>query len=236
LKLKINILALFYFATIVACAQSPAGDDSDVFAIVEEQAEFPGGIAAMQKYIARTIQYPSVAREAGIGGKCFLKFVVNHEGKIGNVEVLKGVPNCKECDEEAVRVVKMMPEWTPGKVSGKPVNVYYNLPISFKTGGTLSRDPNAEVLSPELQEKHDKAMKYYNEGHKLDQAGKFKEALEKFDISLTHEPNNKYAMFDKAKMLVALGDKAQACEIWNKMVSLQLRKEEAEEFIKKNCN
>lgn len=104
----------------------------EIFTIVEEQAEFPGGIAELGKYIQKNLQYPSMAREAGISGKCFLKFVVNESGEISNVEVLKGVPGCSDCDKEAVRVVKSMPKWKAAKMTGRSVKCYFNLPISFK--------------------------------------------------------------------------------------------------------
>jgi protein TonB len=104
----------------------------EIFTIVEEQAEFPGGIAAMMKYIQQNVQYPAMAREAGISGKCFLKFVVNENGEISNVEVLKGVPGCPDCDKEAIRVVKSMPKWKPAKMTGRAVKCYFNLPFSFK--------------------------------------------------------------------------------------------------------
>lgn len=104
----------------------------EIFTIVEEQAEFPGGIPAMMKYIQQNVQYPAMAREAGISGKCFLKFVVSETGDISNVEVLKGVPGCPECDREAIRVVKSMPKWKPAKMTGRPVKCYFNLPFSFK--------------------------------------------------------------------------------------------------------
>jgi len=99
---------------------------------VEEQAEFPGGMAALKQYLANNIKYPEVALEMGIGGKCYLKFVVSTSGNISNVKVVKGVPDCKECDEEAMRVVKGMPNWAPAKNNGKAVNSYYNLPVTFK--------------------------------------------------------------------------------------------------------
>ncbi|MBA2613237.1 MAG: energy transducer TonB [Bacteroidetes bacterium] len=104
----------------------------EIFTIVEEQAEFPGGIAELGKYIQKNLQYPSMAREAGISGKCFLKFVVNENGDISNVEVLKGVSGCSDCDKEAVRVVKSMPKWKAAKMTGRSVKCYFNLPISFK--------------------------------------------------------------------------------------------------------
>lgn len=104
----------------------------EIFTIVEESAEFPGGMAAMMKYIQQNVQYPAMAREAGISGKCFLKFVVNETGDISNVEVLKGVPGCPDCDKEAMRVVKSMPKWKPAKQTGRAVKMYYNLPFSFR--------------------------------------------------------------------------------------------------------
>jgi protein TonB len=104
----------------------------EIFTIVEENAEFPGGIAEMAKFIQKNLQYPAMAREAGISGKCFLKFVVNESGSISDVQVLKGVPGCSDCDKEAIRVVKSMPAWKAAKMTGKAVKCYFNLPISFK--------------------------------------------------------------------------------------------------------
>jgi protein TonB len=104
----------------------------EIFTIVEESPEFPGGNVAMMKFIQQNVQYPPMAREAGISGKCFLKFVVGESGDISNVEILKGVPGCSDCDKEAIRVVKSMPKWKPGKMTGRPVKVYFNLPIVFR--------------------------------------------------------------------------------------------------------
>jgi len=105
---------------------------SEIFMVVEEQPEFPGGVSAMNKFISQNIVYPAMAREAGIGGKCHLKFVVDETGSISNVEVLKGVPGCGDCDKEAIRVIKSMPKWKPGKQTGRAVKVYFNVPINFK--------------------------------------------------------------------------------------------------------
>lgn len=104
----------------------------EIFTIVEENAEFPGGLSEMAKFIQKNLQYPAMAREAGISGKCFLKFVVNENGDISNVEILKGVSGCPECDKEAIRVVKSMPKWKAAKMTGRSVKCYFNLPISFK--------------------------------------------------------------------------------------------------------
>jgi TonB family protein len=103
-----------------------------IFSVVEIMPEFPGGISEMMKYLGRSVVYPRNAREAGISGKCFLKFVVNSDGTISDVAVEKGVSKCKECDAEAVRVIKLMPTWKPGTQNGKPVSCFYSLPISFQ--------------------------------------------------------------------------------------------------------
>lgn len=104
----------------------------EIYAIVEEQAEFPGGTAALYKFIQKNIQYPQIAKENGLSGKCYLKFVVNTDGSLTDIIVLKGVSNCKECDDEAIRLVKLMPTWKPAKMGGKPVACYFDLPVSFK--------------------------------------------------------------------------------------------------------
>src|SRR5262249_43353398 len=117
--------------TEVAGPAEPAAPE--IFAVVEEMPEPPGGIASFYKYVGSHIVYPAMAREAGISGKAFLKFVVEVDGSLSDVQVLKGVPGCSDCDKEAVRVLKSFPEkWKAGKQNGRAVRVYYTLPISFK--------------------------------------------------------------------------------------------------------
>ena len=101
-------------------------------AYVEEPAEYPGGLAAMRKYFTDNLKYPLSAKENGIEGKCYLKFVIWKTGEISNVKVVRGVTGCKECDEEAKRLVMAMPKWNPGKSNGKSVDSYFTLPIVFK--------------------------------------------------------------------------------------------------------
>lgn len=103
----------------------------EILTFVEEPASFPGGVAAMHKFIQEHINVPQVAVENGYGGKCYLKFVVSPDGSISNVTIMKGVPDCPECDNEAKRVVKSMPPWKPGKNGGKAVYSYFTMPINY---------------------------------------------------------------------------------------------------------
>lgn len=107
-------------------------EENVVFVYVEETAEFPGGMGALKQYLTDNLRYPETARELGIEGKCYLQFVVNETGAISNVEVKRGVPQCPECDAEAIRLVEAMPNWIPAKNGGKVVDSLFNLPVSFK--------------------------------------------------------------------------------------------------------
>lgn len=104
-------------------------EQQEVFTTVEQNPEFPGGISEMFDYISERIKYPKMAQQMGVEGKVFVKFVVQQDGSIGEIKILKGVGY--GCDDEAVRVISNMPKWNPGKQNGKPVNVYYTMPIKF---------------------------------------------------------------------------------------------------------
>ncbi len=104
-------------------------EEEQIFTIVEEMPSFPGGEGKLFEYLGKNIKYPQMATDAGISGVVYVTFVVDKDGKIRDVKVLRGIGG--GCDEEAVRVVKSMPPWKPGKQRGKPVTVQYNLPIRF---------------------------------------------------------------------------------------------------------
>lgn len=103
--------------------------EPQIFTIVEEMPSFPGGEAELFKYLGKTVKYPPMAQDAGITGVVYMTFVVDEQGKVRDPKVLRGIGG--GCDEEAIRVVKAMPAWEPGKQRGKPVRVQYNLPIRF---------------------------------------------------------------------------------------------------------
>lgn len=98
---------------------------------VEEEATFPGGTAAMNAYIVNNLVYPQIAIENNLQGKCYLKFVVSVDGSISQVTVVRGVQGCPECDKAALKVVKSMPNWKPGKNNGRSVASWFQLPINF---------------------------------------------------------------------------------------------------------
>ncbi|SFC19585.1 energy transducer TonB [Spirosoma endophyticum] len=99
------------------------------FIMVEQQPEYPGGMTALGDFLSRSLKYPRAAASAGVSGKVFVSFVVNSDGSLTDLQVLKGIGF--GCDEEAIRVMQKMPRWKPGKQSGRAVRVKFNLPISF---------------------------------------------------------------------------------------------------------
>lgn len=103
--------------------------EPEIFLIVEEQPEFPGGDAARLRYFASETKYPQAARDNGVQGIVYVSFVVEPDGSVSNVAILRGIGG--GCDEEAVRVVSQMPAWKPGKQRNRPVRVSFTLPVRF---------------------------------------------------------------------------------------------------------
>ena len=104
--------------------------EAEIFKVVEEMPEFPGGAAKMMEFIQKNIKYPMMARESDIQGRVFVNFVVEPNGTITNVTVMRGIGG--GCDEEALRVVQSMPNWKPGKQRGSAVRCSFTVPIIFK--------------------------------------------------------------------------------------------------------
>ena len=100
-----------------------------MYNVVEQMPSFPGGEAALLKYVNTHIKYPAIAQEQEISGVVVLRFVVKEDGSVGEVIVQKSLE--KHCDEEAVRVVKSLPRFIPGKQQGKAVRVWYTLPVRY---------------------------------------------------------------------------------------------------------
>lgn len=109
--------------------KEPEQTDGDVFTVVETMPEFPGGQEAMLKFLVDNISYPEEAKLKKIQGRVFVSFIVEKDGKVGNVKILRGIGG--GCDEEALRVVGLMPNWKPGEQRGQVVRVAFNLPIRF---------------------------------------------------------------------------------------------------------
>ena len=125
------LTAKFNFAQTNDKTTSKETNKEEIFEIVEQMPEFPGGQDAMMQYVQSNLKYPQTAKNKEIQGKVYIEFVVSRTGEIVDVKVLRGVTGAPELEEEAVRVIKAMPKWNPGVQNGKTVPVYFKLPISF---------------------------------------------------------------------------------------------------------
>ena len=115
---------------VIAEPEPPKVEETKVFDVVEEMPQFPGGQAALLEYLAKNIKYPVVAEENGVQGRVIVTFVVERDGSITDVRVVKSVD--PSLDKEAARVVKSMPKWQPGKQNGSAVRVKYTVPLQFR--------------------------------------------------------------------------------------------------------
>jgi len=115
---------------VIAEPEPPKVEESKVFDVVEEMPQFPGGPSALFEYLSKNIKYPVVAEENGVQGRVIVTFVVERDGSITDVKVVKSVD--PSLDKEATRVVKSMPHWIPGKQNGSAVRVKYTVPVTFR--------------------------------------------------------------------------------------------------------
>lgn len=104
----------------------------NVFKICEKMPQFKGGMDELKRFLIKNLKYPEMTKLSGISGKVFIQFIVDQTGEITNVTILRGLDD--SCDKEAMRVVNLMPKWNPGMQNGKPVSVYFTLPVTFTLG------------------------------------------------------------------------------------------------------
>lgn len=136
-----NATAVKADTTTTATNQQKATDEKQIFSNPETMPQFPGGTKALAKYLSTKIKYPQEARKAGAQGRVILSFIVGADGSISNVKTLKSVHPA--LDAEAIRVIKAMPKWTPGRQNGKNVRVKYTIPVNFKMPTGTIVDPQA---------------------------------------------------------------------------------------------
>lgn len=137
MKTKVFFSALCLLLTLSACTRNkkpvtPVNDDAEnVCFTAEEMPEYPGGMPAMMNFVMENIKYPEEAKTAEKEGRVVCSFIVDKEGKVTETQVVQS--SGTQClDDEAVRVVSLMPDWKPGKNKGEPVNVKYSIPVMFK--------------------------------------------------------------------------------------------------------
>jgi len=138
------LIGIFFGLSTGLMAQSPVIiEDKPVYG-VEQMPQFPGGEEELMKFIQQNLNYPKKAAEAGLEGRSTIRFIVGRDGVVRDATVIRGFN--ADCDEEALRVVKLLPIWIPGKQNGQNVSVYYTLPIVYK----LSKDSSASASNEPL--------------------------------------------------------------------------------------
>ena len=125
-----SLMAVFCLTTVNAQKTIVSQKNQEVFDVVEQMPEFPGGMEALFKYMAENMKYPEDAKKQQVEGRVLVQFIVETDGSVSNTEVLMRV--FPSLDAEAVRVISGMPKWIPGKQNGKVVRVKYTIPVSFR--------------------------------------------------------------------------------------------------------
>lgn len=174
---------LAFSFVLIACSQPEDRRDitdtvlgksvnDSTYTVVDVMPEFPGGNDSLIAYLSTSITYPAPAKSEGIEGKVFVNFIINKDGSIGEVKAMKGPGH--GCNEEAVRVISQMPDWTPGLKDGKEVKVSFNIPISFNLNHSGSKDSVYRVVEtmPEFPGGTEALMNYLASNIKYPEAAK----------------------------------------------------------------
>lgn len=132
-KILVIAIALMLGFALPTEATAQKNNRDMVYTSVEQMPEFPGGQAALMKFISTHLNYPKAAADNNVQGRVYVKFVVTSKGKVDKVQIARSVD--KDLDQEALRVCRMLPNFTPGRQGGQAVNVWYTLPITFKLTG-----------------------------------------------------------------------------------------------------
>ena len=140
---------LIFLESLSTLGDKPENDS--IYQIVDEMPQYPGGEKVMMEYVAKNVKYPQEAKDKEIQGRVFVSFVVEKDGSVSTVKVLRGIGG--GCDEEAVRVVSSMPKWKPGIKDGKPVRVSYMMPLNFKLteGQPAKPSKKADANKPDMK-------------------------------------------------------------------------------------
>jgi periplasmic protein TonB len=144
LKYLLSIISFLFFITsswsqidtlsrLSFSSTNEKKDSISIFDVPDIIAEFPGGRSELNRYLSDSIHPPERLLKSEIQRKVYVRFFVSKEGSISNVRILKGMPECPECDEEVLRVYKAMPNWKPAKLDGEPIDSYYNSRVLFGT-------------------------------------------------------------------------------------------------------
>ena len=215
------IIAIFLF---INSASLFAQEKPEGFTVVETMPQFQGGSVELMKFIQKSVTYPKIAKDNGFVGKSYIKFVVTDSGKIENCEVLKS-SGYEILDAEALRVINIMPLWSPGKQNEKAVNVAYSIPINFSLGSGFSPSKAADKQTEEYI--LEMGLIYLNGGF-------FQKAITCFDRYISLNKSNAVAWLSKGASYYNLKKEKEACECWSE--AYKLGNKEAGSFMKEYCH
>ncbi len=206
-----HLLILLLLIPFIGTAQIDTTKVEDILIDpVEQMPEFEGGQEGLFNFIGKNVEYPQEAKAKGIQGRVFVSFMIRDDGSIDSIKILKGVHEL--LDNESLRVIRLMPKWHPGMQKGKPVNVYYNLPINFKL---------------DLGER---INKYRKNGKKGMEVKNYKSAIFNFTKIIKDYPFDTEALFLRGKSYHLFGENGKALE--DLYLAKQFGSKEAEEYLK----
>ncbi len=229
-KTLLLVLVVFCIGNRAFAQSDSVQGKPNVFTFVEQMPEFPGGDVGLVKFLSQNIVYPQMERDNDIQGRVLLRFIVMEDGSVDGVTVMKGVS--PGLDKEAVRVVKALPKFKPGTQQGKPVRVYFNLPIVYK----LQDNELQQMLNKLATAVKEKSSRDSDFANAVEQAkgGFYKSALDFLKKSIKRDSKSPLAYDLKGVIELLSGDKKGACR--DLRLALEKGSAIANGLLIKNCN
>jgi TonB family protein len=208
MKKKSQILFIFILVASISLHGQDTIPKQDhtgkIFTIVEQMPSFPGGEEAMMNFFSGNVKYPGVAKKNSVEEKVYVSFIVDTSGLIVNPKVIRGIG--VGCDEEAPRVIKSMPKWSPGKQDGHSVNVIYNVHVDF-------------IIKKDKRQSKVTISDPYRNGVELLKKGMFSEAISEFDKALTINESDVDAFYNRGVAKLRINNRTGACLDWSAAVA-----------------
>lgn len=221
------LLALLLFALLGNAQNSTSTNETDslqVFSFVEKMPEYPGGLSALLKFFQDNVVYPKADKDLGIEGKVLVRFVITADGSVANIAIAKSVSF--GLDSEALRVVGLLPKFTPGTQQGKAVSVYYNLPFNFTlTDDEKNASPYEKKKNNDPNFRNAISLIKYNDN---------KEAIKALDLSIEQYPDDYLSYQLKGDCYINLNDHNEACKCFK--LAKKKGAPDIKARIKKACN
>ncbi len=225
-----SLLVILLAISLNLSSQNANATKDTVYTSAEQMPQFPGGDDSLNKFLAANMKYPPIEAENNIQGTVYISFILEKDGSLSDIKCVKGVKGGLGLEKEAMRVIKKMPAWIPGKQHDSLVSVKFSVPVKYTIKGVA----NPQLKDLPVRAKKSIATEYYNEGVRLSQKNDTLGAIKAYEVAIEMNPEEIQALYNSAVLKIQVKDLEGACaELYQ---IKRLGRHDADELINKYCS